>query len=77
MSSSTSRSSSDASAQSLPSESSLETQKISTVSRMKQRWERTQKKWGPLMFAKEHWDDEYNFQPGRYAGQPSSKVVEE
>ncbi|KAJ6014599.1 hypothetical protein N7540_009190 [Penicillium herquei] len=79
MSSSTSRSSrtsgsTDASIQSLTS--SLDTQKMSTVSRMKQRWERTQKKWGPLMFAKENWEDEYNFQPGRYAGQPSARAVE-
>lgn len=27
------------------------------------------KKWGPLMAAKTHLDDEYNFPPGRYAGQ--------
>ncbi|KAJ5729962.1 uncharacterized protein N7483_004470 [Penicillium malachiteum] len=80
MSSSTSRTSrtsgsTDASIQSLDAPS-LETQKMFTVSRMRKRWEKTQKKWGPLMFAKENWEDEYNFQPGRYAGQPSARAVE-
>ncbi|KAJ5988456.1 hypothetical protein N7481_003666 [Penicillium waksmanii] len=35
----------------------------------KRRWQDIRKKWGPLMAAKEHLDDEYTFPPGRYAGQ--------
>jgi hypothetical protein len=27
------------------------------------------KEWGPLLAAKEQWNDEYNFPPGRFAGQ--------
>ncbi|RAL00124.1 uncharacterized protein BO80DRAFT_108197 [Aspergillus ibericus CBS 121593] len=29
----------------------------------------TWKRWAPLLPAKESWDDEYNFQPGPFAGQ--------
>ncbi|KAJ5281020.1 hypothetical protein N7478_006392 [Penicillium angulare] len=39
----------------------------STVLRIKQYLKHTQKKWGPLMAAKESWEDEYNFPAGRYA----------
>ncbi|KAJ5638122.1 hypothetical protein N7490_008001 [Penicillium lividum] len=46
-----------------------------TISRIKQHLRRTQKKWGPLMAAKESWDDEYNFPPGRYAGQDDRKII--
>jgi len=48
-----------------------------TISRIKQSLRRTQKKWGPLMAAKEFWDDEYNFPPGRYAGQDDRPIIAE
>ncbi|KAJ5179367.1 hypothetical protein N7492_002577 [Penicillium capsulatum] len=38
-------------------------------SNVKSRFKAFQKKWGPLMPAKEHLFDEYNFPAGRYAGQ--------
>ncbi|KAJ5774396.1 hypothetical protein N7457_009292 [Penicillium paradoxum] len=41
----------------------------SPLQRLKKRWKHIQKKWGPLMAAKENWDDEYTFPSGRYAGQ--------
>ncbi|KAJ5777959.1 hypothetical protein N7520_001205 [Penicillium odoratum] len=46
-----------------------------TISRIKQHLRQTKKKWGPLMAAKEFWDDEYNFPPGRYAGQDDRKLI--
>ncbi|KAJ5551399.1 hypothetical protein N7535_000651 [Penicillium sp. DV-2018c] len=39
------------------------------LQRLKKRWREVQKKWGPLMAAKESWEDEYTFTPGRYSGQ--------
>ncbi|KAJ5631251.1 uncharacterized protein N7484_011351 [Penicillium longicatenatum] len=45
------------------------------ISRIKEHLRRTQKKWGPLMAAKECWDDEYNFSPGRYAGQDDRPII--
>lgn len=39
------------------------------ISRLKKHMESVQKKWGPLMAAKEDLDDEYNFPQGPYAGQ--------
>jgi hypothetical protein len=36
---------------------------------LKQYAKNVKKEWGPLLAAKEHLDDEYNFPPGRYAGQ--------
>ncbi|KAJ5468456.1 hypothetical protein N7475_006208 [Penicillium sp. IBT 31633x] len=41
----------------------------SPLQRLKKRWKEIQKKWGPLMAAKESWEDEYTFPPGRYPGQ--------
>jgi hypothetical protein len=29
--------------------------------------------WGPALAAKQHWEDEYNFPPGRHAGQASNR----
>ncbi|CEJ61061.1 hypothetical protein PMG11_09606 [Penicillium brasilianum] len=40
-----------------------------TISRLKKRMESVQKKWAPLMAAKQDLDDEYNFPSGPYAGQ--------
>ncbi|KAJ5895084.1 hypothetical protein N7495_006775 [Penicillium taxi] len=45
----------------------------SAISRFKVHLRNLQKTWGPLMAAKEDWDDEYNFPPGRYAGQEKRK----
>ncbi|KAJ6083971.1 hypothetical protein N7486_010771 [Penicillium sp. IBT 16267x] len=56
---------------------SSKSQHHTTISRIKQQLKRTQKKWGPLMFAKESWDDEYNFPPGRYAGQDTRPIISE
>ncbi|KAJ5103033.1 hypothetical protein N7532_003562 [Penicillium argentinense] len=42
---------------------------MTSMSGVKQRLHEIRKKWGPLMAAKEHLDDEYTFPPGRYAGQ--------
>ncbi|OQE24160.1 hypothetical protein PENFLA_c010G07528 [Penicillium flavigenum] len=39
------------------------------MSRLKKHIKDVQVKWGPLMAAKEDVFDEYNFPPGRYAGQ--------
>jgi hypothetical protein len=39
------------------------------ISRLKKHIKDVQVKWGPLMAAKEDVFDEYNFPPGRYAGQ--------
>ncbi|CRL19633.1 unnamed protein product [Penicillium camemberti] len=39
------------------------------ISRLKKHIKDVQVKWGPLMAAKEDMFDEYNFPPGRYAGQ--------
>ncbi|KAJ5151174.1 uncharacterized protein N7482_010426 [Penicillium canariense] len=44
------------------------------LSRLKKHMEGVQKKWGPLMAAKQDLDDEYNFPPGRHAGQGISKA---
>ncbi|KAL4779278.1 hypothetical protein BJX76DRAFT_341291 [Aspergillus varians] len=43
--------------------------KPSTFSKIKQRLSAIKKEWAPLLPAKESWDDEYNFPPGRWAGQ--------
>jgi hypothetical protein len=37
--------------------------------RMKKGFAHFRETWGPLLAAKEDWDDEYNFSEGRYAGQ--------
>ncbi|KAL2822437.1 hypothetical protein BJX63DRAFT_427005 [Aspergillus granulosus] len=39
------------------------------LEKMKKRLAHIRKEWGPLLAAKEEWDDEYNFAEGRYAGQ--------
>lgn len=44
---------------------------------LKKRLKAFQKKWGPLMPAKEHLDDEYNFPPGRYAGQNDANIAQQ
>ncbi|KAJ5215175.1 uncharacterized protein N7469_011666 [Penicillium citrinum] len=44
------------------------------LSSLKNRLKAVKQKWGPLMAAKEHLDDEYDFLPGRYAGQDDSQV---
>lgn len=55
--------------------SSTESPHPTTVlSDFKQRLKAIKRKWGPLMAAKEHLDDDYNFPPGRYAGQDDSRV---
>jgi hypothetical protein len=41
----------------------------SRLSRFKKHFSDLKKDWAPLMAAKEHWEDEYTFPPGRYAGQ--------
>ncbi|KAJ5929486.1 hypothetical protein N7454_006436 [Penicillium verhagenii] len=46
-----------------------------TISRIKQHLKRTQQRWGPLMAAKESWEDEYNFPPGRHAGQDDRPII--
>ncbi|KKK18212.1 hypothetical protein P175DRAFT_0500497 [Aspergillus ochraceoroseus IBT 24754] len=43
--------------------------KTSKLSKIKQHLRNIKREWGPLLAAKENWDDEYNFPPGRYAGQ--------
>ncbi|KAJ5107846.1 hypothetical protein N7456_004521 [Penicillium angulare] len=53
------------------------TPNTSTGLRIKQYWKHTQKKWGPLMAAKESWEDEYNFPAGRYAGQDTRQIITE
>lgn len=45
------------------------------LSDLKQHLKAIKHKWGPLMAAKEHLDDDYNFPPGRYAGQDDSKGI--
>lgn len=47
--------------------------KSSPFSRFKQHIHDLKKEWGPCMAAKEHWQDEYTFTPGRYAGQRSKR----
>ncbi|KAJ5234645.1 uncharacterized protein N7469_003813 [Penicillium citrinum] len=44
-------------------------EKQESASSFKRHLKDIRKKWGPLMAAKTHLDDEYNFPPGRYAGQ--------
>lgn len=41
----------------------------SPLQRLKKQWKEIKKEWGPLMAAKEDWDDEYTFPAGRYSGQ--------
>ncbi|KAL5333188.1 hypothetical protein BJX70DRAFT_381711 [Aspergillus crustosus] len=41
----------------------------STLSKLKKHLAAVKQTWGPLLPAKEHWDDEYNFPAGRWAGQ--------
>ncbi|KAL4787062.1 hypothetical protein BJX76DRAFT_319402 [Aspergillus varians] len=43
------------------------------LKRIKKRLAKIRKDWGPLLAAKDEWDDEYNFTAGRYAGQPARK----
>ncbi|KAL4869890.1 hypothetical protein BDV12DRAFT_167028 [Aspergillus spectabilis] len=43
--------------------------KTSTFSKLKKRLAAVKQEWGPCLPAKEHWDDEYNFPAGRWAGQ--------
>ncbi|KAJ5267725.1 hypothetical protein N7478_010533 [Penicillium angulare] len=43
---------------------------------LKKRLKALKKIWGPLMPAKEHLDDEYNFPPGRYAGQDDDNLTQ-
>ncbi|RDW90738.1 uncharacterized protein DSM5745_02513 [Aspergillus mulundensis] len=42
---------------------------MSALSKFKKRLAAIKEEWGPLMAAKESWDDEYNFPAGRRAGQ--------
>ena len=42
---------------------------LSRSSRFLKRLQHVQKTWAPLMAAKEHLDDDYNFLSGRFAGQ--------
>lgn len=42
---------------------------LSRSSRFLKRLQHVQKTWAPLMAAKEHLDDDYNFPSGRFAGQ--------
>ncbi|KAL3459801.1 hypothetical protein BJX64DRAFT_290968 [Aspergillus heterothallicus] len=41
----------------------------SLLEKMKQRIMHIRETWGPLLSARDESDDEYNFSPGRYAGQ--------
>ncbi|KAL6236550.1 hypothetical protein BDW75DRAFT_239204 [Aspergillus navahoensis] len=40
-----------------------------SFAKLKQHVKNFKKQWGPGLAAKERWDDDYNFPPGRYAGQ--------
>jgi hypothetical protein len=51
--------------------------KPTVVSKIKQHLRDIRAEWGPLMPAKEHWTDEYNFLPGRCAGQKVSTAKSE
>lgn len=51
------------------SNTSVTSQRSRVITRIADRLHQVKKRWGPLMAAKEHWEDEYNFPPGRYAGQ--------
>jgi hypothetical protein len=55
--------------------STKEPQNSTILLRLKSRMEGVQKKWGPLLSAKENLDDEYNFPPGRYAGQRDGRMA--
>ncbi|KAI9925385.1 hypothetical protein ASPWEDRAFT_184205 [Aspergillus wentii DTO 134E9] len=44
-------------------------EKTSVFTRIKQHLHNVKKTWGPLLAAREDWQDEYNFNPGRWAGQ--------
>ncbi|BCS05435.1 uncharacterized protein AKAW2_81236S [Aspergillus luchuensis] len=56
-----------------PSSLSLNVQdgvhRSSSPNNLKSRFRKHLDLWKAGLAAKEHWDDEYNFQPGRYAGQ--------
>jgi hypothetical protein len=39
------------------------------LAKLKAHVKNVKKEWGPGLAAKENWDDDYNFPPGRYAGQ--------
>lgn len=55
--------------------STKEPQNSTILLRLKSRMENIQKTWGPLLPAKENLDDEYNFPPGRYAGQDDRRMA--
>ncbi|KAL3486700.1 hypothetical protein BJX62DRAFT_241755 [Aspergillus germanicus] len=44
--------------------------------RMKKGFVHFRETWGPLLAAKQEWDDEYNFSEGRYAGQREEREKE-
>ncbi|KAL4887916.1 hypothetical protein BDV59DRAFT_189654 [Aspergillus ambiguus] len=48
---------------------SISSQRSSAISRIAAHLQHVKKRWGPLMAAKQHWEDEYNFPAGPYAGQ--------
>ncbi|KAL4864151.1 hypothetical protein BDV12DRAFT_201384 [Aspergillus spectabilis] len=48
----------------------------SMLHKLKTRFVVIKRQWGPLMAAKQDWQDEYNFSSGRYAGQrPEERVT--
>lgn len=52
------------------SQSSSIRSKASSISvSIKKRFSSFKEQWGPGLAAKEHWDDEYTFPAGRWAGQ--------
>ncbi|KAL3482075.1 hypothetical protein BJX99DRAFT_252793 [Aspergillus californicus] len=50
--------------------------KTSHFSKFKRRLAAVKQEWGPLLPAKTHWDDEYNFNPGPWAGKACTADVE-
>lgn len=50
------------------------THSTTILSNIKDRLKTLRKTWGPLMPAKDHLFDEYNFPAGRYAGQDDSNI---
>lgn len=54
----------------IPNRTVVRLQRPYFINRLLEYAQQIKKYWGPTMPAKEHLDDEYNFPPGRYAGQP-------
>ncbi|KAJ6001685.1 hypothetical protein N7522_006912 [Penicillium canescens] len=59
----------------VPNTSPQSSHQSSLFSRFKKHIHDLKKEWGPCMAAKEHWQDEYTFAPGRYAGQGHKREI--